>query len=522
MVPNIRVKGFNGDWEVRSLGEIYTERNERGDDSLQILSVSIHDGVSDGELDEEGLGKVVRRSEDKTTYKHVYEGDLVFNMMRAWQGAIGVVKTEGMISPAYISAIPNENVYPPFMDYTLRRKEAISQINNLSYGVTDFRKRLYWDSFVKVRCSLPSVKEQRKIADTLEGLDEYILLSRKQCDDLIELKKYMLQKMFPKDGEKVPEIRFSGFEGEWEQRKLGDLVQFSKGSGYSKGDLQESGAPIILYGMAKATDKFLEQLQRLKRRGFRLWLDDFGSGYSSLNVFTRFEVDLIKFDMDLLRKLDDRGGVNRKIMKSMTQIAREMGIHTLTNTFGYTVTWKNSNSTQETLETDENVLYGTKPEYNGATPTRPADDSATKYTFIGWKPEITEITTVTGNVTYRAKYVSAAVELYIQDQSSATPVSIEGAKFTLTNSNGEVVWTGTSGADGLLYINKISAEGPGSDGAVFANGSTYTLSQTETKEPDYFCPQGSWTLSVSDSGVFSMRANKASPLDYSTIKPVGP
>ena len=81
--------------------------------------------------------------------------------------------------------------------------------------------------------------------------------------------------------------------------------------------------------MAKATDKFLEQLQRLKRRGFRLWLDDFGSGYSSLNVFTRFEVDLIKFDMDLLRKLDDRGGVNRKIMKSMTQIAREMGIHTL-------------------------------------------------------------------------------------------------------------------------------------------------------------------------------------------------
>ena len=81
--------------------------------------------------------------------------------------------------------------------------------------------------------------------------------------------------------------------------------------------------------MAKATDKFLEQLQRLRRRGFRLWMDDFGSGYSSLNVFTRFEVDLIKFDMDLLRKLDDRGGVNRKIMKSMTQIAREMGIHTL-------------------------------------------------------------------------------------------------------------------------------------------------------------------------------------------------
>ena len=62
--------------------------------------------------------------------------------------------------------------------------------------------------------------------------------------------------------------------------------------------------------MTQATDKFYEQLQRLKKKGFRLWLDDFGSGYSSLNVFSRFDVDLIKFDMDLLRKLDDRNGVN--------------------------------------------------------------------------------------------------------------------------------------------------------------------------------------------------------------------
>ena len=248
MEPNIRVKGFDGDWEERSLGDIYTERNERGNDSLQILSVSIHDGVSDGELDEEGLGKVVRRSDDKSTYKHVYEGDLVFNMMRAWQGAIGVVKTEGMISPAYISAIPNASVYPPFMDYVLRRKEAIDQINNLSYGVTDFRKRLYWDSFVKAKCHRPSVEEQKRITDTLESLDRYILLNQRQCDDLRELKKYMLQKMFPKDGEKVPEIRFAGFEGEWEQRKLGDMgTTFTGLSGKTKEDFGHGDAKFVTY-----------------------------------------------------------------------------------------------------------------------------------------------------------------------------------------------------------------------------------------------------------------------------------
>ena len=143
------------------------------------MSVSIHTGVSDGELDADSLGKLVRRSEDKSTYKHVFDGDLIFNMMRAWQGAIGIAKTEGMVSPAYISAVSNEEVYPPFMNYLLRRKDIISQINNLSYGVTDFRKRLYWDSFIRVSCQLPQKDEQRLIANALESLDNLITLH--QC-----------------------------------------------------------------------------------------------------------------------------------------------------------------------------------------------------------------------------------------------------------------------------------------------------------------------------------------------------
>ena len=81
--------------------------------------------------------------------------------------------------------------------------------------------------------------------------------------------------------------------------------------------------------MARATDRFHEQIRRLKSLGFRVWLDDFGSGYSSLNAFSRFDVDLIKFDMDLLRNLDDHNGANRRIMNAMVQVARGLGIHTL-------------------------------------------------------------------------------------------------------------------------------------------------------------------------------------------------
>ena len=197
--PKLRLEGFTDSWNQYSLGDLYTERNERGNETLQILTVSIHTGVSDGALEEDELGKSVRRSEDKTLYKHVYAGDLIFNMMRAWQGAIGVAKSEGMISPAYISAIPDERVYPPFMNYLLRRKEIISQIN-LSYGVTDFRKRLYWDSFIKVKCCLPSVEEQKRITDVFEQLDTLITRQEHRIKALRTMKKFMLQNMFPQEG----------------------------------------------------------------------------------------------------------------------------------------------------------------------------------------------------------------------------------------------------------------------------------------------------------------------------------
>ncbi|WP_209451803.1 restriction endonuclease subunit S [Lactimicrobium massiliense] len=223
-IPNIRFPDYHDEWKSYAMKELYIQRNEQGNSLLPILSVSIHTGVSDGELDPDSLGKQVRRSEDKSKYKHVYSGDLIFNMMRAWQGAIGVAKNEGMVSPAYISAIPNDEVYPPFMNYLFQRKDMIDQINNLSYGVTDFRKRLYWDSFEKVKCMLPSINEQKDITDFFEKLDHSISINEKDIEDWKVLKKCLLQRMFPKEEKTVPEIRFPGFTDDWEQRKCGDVL----------------------------------------------------------------------------------------------------------------------------------------------------------------------------------------------------------------------------------------------------------------------------------------------------------
>ncbi|WP_375137662.1 restriction endonuclease subunit S, partial [Bifidobacterium sp. UTCIF-38] len=210
-IPSIRFAGFTDPWEQRKLGELYENRDERGSDELQILSVSIYSGVSDGSLTPDELGKTVRRSEDKSLYKRVEPGDVVLNMMRAWQGAIGTSLTQGMVSPAYIVAKPLSNQDQQFFNVMLRRSEVVSQMNDLSYGVTDFRKRLYWDSFVRVSVSCPSQEEQQAIGRFFSHLDDLITLHQRKHDKLVVFKKAMLEQMFPQEGETVPKIRFAGF-----------------------------------------------------------------------------------------------------------------------------------------------------------------------------------------------------------------------------------------------------------------------------------------------------------------------
>ena len=196
-------------WASFSLGDIYAERKEVGIPSLPILTVSIHSGVSDGALDEDELGKKVKRIEDKTQYRTARSGDVVFNMMRAWQGAIGVVRQDGLVSPAYIVATPNEVVYPPFMDYCLKTPQMINRLHRKSYGVTDFRLRLYWDSFAKVDCVLPPLAEQQKIAEILSMQDKLIALKEKLIEEKKRQKKALMQQLLT--GKK----RLPGFSGEW-------------------------------------------------------------------------------------------------------------------------------------------------------------------------------------------------------------------------------------------------------------------------------------------------------------------
>ena len=224
-VPERYVKTALGivpaDWKRCTFGDIYTERKEPGSEELPLLMVSIHSGVSDGEVDEAELPKKVKRIEDKSQYKKAVSGDLVFNMMRAWQGAIGTVRTAGMVSPAYIVAEPNDKIYPLFMDYYTRTPQMINQIDRQSYGVTDFRKRLYWDSFTPIGCILPPIEEQRKIAAILTTQDKVIELKEKHLAGKERQKKHLMQQLLT--GKK----RLPGFAFEVEKTNIKAISTYS-------------------------------------------------------------------------------------------------------------------------------------------------------------------------------------------------------------------------------------------------------------------------------------------------------
>ncbi|WP_417249908.1 restriction endonuclease subunit S [Celeribacter sp.] len=150
-------------WDVRRIAALFREAFRAPDPSLPVLSVSIHDGVTDGELSDEERDRKVALSEDRTKYQGVAPGDLVYNMMRAWQGAFGAVQVDGLVSPAYVVAHPIAEFRTKFIEHLLHTKSASEEIRRFSRGIADFRMRLYWDHFRNLRVCLPSLEEQDEI-----------------------------------------------------------------------------------------------------------------------------------------------------------------------------------------------------------------------------------------------------------------------------------------------------------------------------------------------------------------------
>lgn len=220
--PKIRFKGFDNDWEQRKLGEIITEYKETVDSdcTLPILTSSKTEGVI---LQEEHFGR--KQQHDITgynilprnycTYRNRSDGvDFTFNINKCCD--------KGIISKFYpVFSGNNSDVF--FLSLVLNNSEEV--VHEIAYTCTGTgQKVLSFLDLQKMKVRVPGFDEQKKIAAYFDDLDHLITLHQRKCEDTKKLKKYMLQKMFPQNGSKVPEIRFKGFTDDWEQRKLGDVL----------------------------------------------------------------------------------------------------------------------------------------------------------------------------------------------------------------------------------------------------------------------------------------------------------
>ena len=183
-------------WQVLRIAALFREVTRTPDPDLPVLSVSIHNGVTDDELADEDRDRKVALSEDRTKYQGVAPGDLVYNMMRAWQGAFGAVTVKGLVSPAYVVAAPITEFRTKFIEHLLHTKSAAEEIRRFSRGIADFRMRLYWDHFRALRVVLPSPDEQDHILSWIDRetakIDGLITLTERSIDLLREKRSALI------------------------------------------------------------------------------------------------------------------------------------------------------------------------------------------------------------------------------------------------------------------------------------------------------------------------------------------
>lgn len=246
--PNIRFRGFNADWEQRKFEEIFklyqglqipiSERfTEPGINRyFYITNEFLKDSCEEAYYIESPSENVVCNEEDILMTRTGNTGIVVTDVKGCFHNNFFKIKYDkDMFSKKYICYLLSTSN----MQKVIMNSAGSSTIPDLSHK-----------AFYKiVGCFPTSKEEQDKIGGNLVNLDNLIILHQRKCDETKELKKYMLQKMFPQKGKKIPEIRFTGFTEDWEQRKLDDWGTFYYGRSCPKWSVTEDATiPCIRYG----------------------------------------------------------------------------------------------------------------------------------------------------------------------------------------------------------------------------------------------------------------------------------
>ncbi|ELZ2666527.1 restriction endonuclease subunit S [Campylobacter upsaliensis] len=225
-------------WKNVSIRSCFTESNQRcNTDSYPLLSVTIANGII---YQDDIENKKDISNDDKSNYKIVPLNAVAYNKMRMWQGAVGVnTLTTGIVSPAYIVAIPNEKILPNFVSYLFKSKIMIGEFDKNSYGLCLDMNNLRYDDFRNIKIPLPPLQEQKEIAEFLdskcEKIQNYIEKKQKLITLLQEKKQALINEVVTKGLNPNIEFKDSGIEylglipHHWEVRRMKFMASIHNG-----------------------------------------------------------------------------------------------------------------------------------------------------------------------------------------------------------------------------------------------------------------------------------------------------
>lgn len=248
--PKIRFKGYTDEWEQRKFSDCAQRESLFQTSSYDCPSVEYEDVIA-----EEGcLNKDIRLKEVQKTGIKFDGTQVLYGKLRPY--------LHNWLNPDFMGvAVGDWWVFRPveidknFL-YRLIQTKKFDNVANQSSGSK--MPRADWNLVSQSEFIVPiSLEEQCRIAEAFEELDRLITLHQRKYEQAKTLKKYMLQKMFPQDGMRVPEIRFAGFTDEWEQRKLGEVANYRRGSfpqPYGKSEWYDGEEAMPFVQVADVTD----------------------------------------------------------------------------------------------------------------------------------------------------------------------------------------------------------------------------------------------------------------------------
>ena len=271
--PKIRFKGFTKDWEQRKLGEIATETYGGGTPKTSneefwkgdIPWIQSSDLIDECLFDVRPRKCISQEAVSKSATKLVPQNSIAI-VTRVGVGKLAFMPFSYATSQDFLS-LSGLKIDPEFTVYALYKM--MQSVSNEVQGTSI--KGVTKDELLAKKIIFPSCNEQKKIGAYLHSLDNLITLHQRKCEQTKKLKKYMLQKMFPQNGAKVPEIRFYGFTYDWEQRKLRECAEFNPKSElpdvFEYIDLESVVGTNILSHRTESKSSAPSRAQRLAQKG---------------------------------------------------------------------------------------------------------------------------------------------------------------------------------------------------------------------------------------------------------------